>query len=293
MTRTTPVPDVAAGTCLSCGHVSAAAATTGGVKTCSGCGERVALTLVRGEHSERQPCDDRCQYAIGTFCSCSCGGDNHRAGYIHEDLVPAWVRERDAARHTARGQRAAGNAAAKRERAAAGMAALLAEVPELEGLFDARYDNASGFATDMRAALEGGEMSVRQIRAAVDMIERDEKRIRARAEREQAQDAARAAGVTVPVGRRVVTGVITAVKDQVGYAGDVKYRLIVRSDEGWSMMGSLPTSLRTGADGFMIYGFQETFPGRRVTLTVTLDGPGERDQLFGFYSRPTKAAFID
>lgn len=40
----------------------------------------VRFTPVRSGHRYRL-CDDRCVYAQGDDCSCSCGGQNHGVGY--------------------------------------------------------------------------------------------------------------------------------------------------------------------------------------------------------------------
>jgi hypothetical protein len=296
------ITGTAAGTCLECGFVNSSAegATT---KNCTGCSTRVVLSFVRGEYSDRHPCDPACQYAIGNFCVCACGGENHRAGYIDEHLVPVWVRQRDTERHTARVARAEGKAAAARASAAEGMAALLAEHPGLEGLAHERYNDEYGFAADMRRALENGAMSDRQVTAALAMIERDERRERQQAERDTERAALLAAGVTVPTGRQQITGTIVAVKEQedrFSYTGGVQYRLIIKAEAGWLVMGTLPGSLEptdyTGGDSDDVGSWQHWLrhlPGRRVTMTVTLDGPGDdADPLFGFYKRPSRAAYV-
>lgn len=49
------------------------------VESCPVCDERYVKCLgsTRGVVSWRVPCDDRCVYAEGPDCSCSCGGKNH------------------------------------------------------------------------------------------------------------------------------------------------------------------------------------------------------------------------
>jgi hypothetical protein len=295
---TTVNTTAAAGTCLACGFVNATTDPTT-VTSCTGCGERVVLTWVRGVTNKRVPCDDRCQYAIGSYCSCACGGRNHRAGYIHVDLVPAYIRERDAMRHADRLSRAAAKAAATRAAHAAAMAALLEEHPTLEALFDDRYDGGFGFMADMRAALERGDMTPRQVDAAVGAIERDAARERAQAERDAERDAMITAGVKVAEGRRVLEGEIVRVSTKTSYFGhreQITWQIMVKLADGCRVMGTLPGDIKpisyTGGDagdeGSWAWHMAQLV-GKTVRFTATVS-PSEQDQTFGFYSRPTKAA---
>ena len=45
-------------------------------------------------HNETTKCDDRCMYAKGWDCTCSCGGANHGRGYI-ERIESEWPQIRD------------------------------------------------------------------------------------------------------------------------------------------------------------------------------------------------------
>lgn len=302
MSTTTDTTTVSAGTCLACGFVNATTDAAVTAMTCGGCHARVSLSWVTGRFNGRIPCDDRCQYATGPICSCSCGGTNHRVGYINVAMVPVWVRERDAQRHADKLARAAGKAAAARQAAADGMAALLADHPVLAGLSDERYDGDYGFMGDMRKALESGSMSPRQIDAACNAVLRDQAREAKRAAIAAEKAALIDAGVTVPTGRMQITGEIVSIREQdnnFSYHGGVTHKLIIKTDDGWTVMGTMPKSLApssyTGGDESTptSYAAQvQALKGRRVTLTATVE-QGRQDPTFGFYSRPTRAALAD
>lgn len=273
----------AIGPCPDCGYVIASTETT--QVTCPACTARVALTWVVGAHNERMPCDSRCQYAVRDHCSCQCGGDNHGAGYIQVDVVPAWVRQRDADRHTAKVAARAAKAAAEKARRRDVRADLIAEHPDLADLADTdRYWGR--FADDMRTALQRGEMTPRQIEAAVDMVHRTREREAAQAERDARKAAAAAAGVTAPTGRVTFAGTIRTVRiddNRFSYNGTV-WKCLIESDDGWSVWGTFPRSLNT-SDRL------EEYRGRRVTVTATVAPKGD-DSLFGIMTRP-RAAYID
>lgn len=301
---------IAAGTCTSCGYVTALQDDTRRTRAtrCGGCGFRVTLDYVTGEHNGAMPCDDRCQYAAREFCSCSCGGRNHRAGYIQPpERIPVWVRERDAKRHTDKRTRAT----EKRERvrrdreqeARDGRAALLAEHPELSALdTDPRYaDSASRFVENMRAALAAGYMSPGQINATVKMITRDRERDADRAAEETRRVATVAAGVAVPVGRVTFSGTITRVvlREGTGYGWQSRdqYRMCVRHADGWEVWGTVPGDLSAAVMRDPLYREAcdrdisprpRILEGHTVTLTAELTA-GTRSPISGGYSRPTGA----
>jgi hypothetical protein len=297
---TTAMTVTAAGTCLACGFVNAVEGTAT-VTTCGGCAERVVLTWVRGSYNGQMPCDDRCQYAVGPVCSCSCGGENHRRGYLGGALVPAYIRERDAKRHAERASRAASKAAATRKLQAAAMANLLQAHPVLEGLFDDRYDGEVGFIADMREALERGDMTDRQIAAAERAIERDAARARKQAAIAEEKAQLIAAGVKTPEGRMDIVGEVVAVRSKetyFGYQEKTVWQLIVKADEGWTVMGTLPSQL--GPDSYTGGGPDDEgswqwhlnqLVGQRVKFTARVTR-SDRDETFGFYSRPSKASRV-
>lgn len=288
---------IAAGTCTACGFVNA---TTEHVTamTCGGCRKPVKISYVVGQHNDRVPCDGACQYAVGRVCSCACGGVNHRAGYIHVDLVPVWVRDRDAKRHAAKAERAEAKAARQRECAAETRAALVVEYPELAELDGERYAGETwGFIADMRAALHNGTMTPRQVDAAVWAVRRDRAQDAKRAAIEAEREAARAAGVRAPEGRVEFVGEIVQARQEeehFGFHGRTVVRLVIKTDQGWRTMGTCPAALEPGQyNGEEYQAWLKALVGKRVRMTASVKGPSRNDPTFGFYTRPAKAAYAD
>lgn len=85
----------------------------------------------------------------------------------------------------------------------------------------------------------------------------------------------------VPTGRIVITGKVAALKTVDGFRpGSSVEKVTVLDDRGFKVYGTLPS------------GLYRAERGDRVTLTATLE-PSEKDETFGFFSRPTKADFLD
>lgn len=287
-----------AGTCLACGFVNASkeGATR---RKCEGCGTAVKLTFVSGETNGAIPCDGACQYAVGKWCSCSCGGVNHRRGYIA--TVPVWVRERDTQRHAAKVARKAVKADKAKQEAEDRREELLADYPILNALMSDEYLHAFGFMGDMRGALQRGSMSPRQITAAINAIQRDQAQAAREAQWEAEKAALKASGVTVPEGRTEFTGTIVSAKaelDPYSYHEHYVIKIVVKTDDGWRVYGTAPKSLETGFQPGNYSGnwedrFGDWLKGQRVTMTATLKGPSKPDDAtFGYYSRPSKARLI-
>lgn len=115
----------------------------------------------------------------------------------------------------------------------------------------------------------------------------------ARAEREARQEALREAGVTIPTGRIQITGTIISTRgEDTAYGFTVK--MLVESDEGWRVWGTMPRSLWASgamtADGWIETPSAEA--GDRVTFTAAVTASDD-DSLFGFFSRPTKAQRLE
>lgn len=109
-----------------------------------------------------------------------------------------------------------------------------------------------------------------------------------RAARQAQRAATLATGVTLPTeGRQVITGEIASieVRDN-GFTGGIRIVMTVRDDRGFRVWGTLPRSLDPG------HGSLDNLRGRRVTFTAAIEA-SERDPLFGFISRPTKASYLD
>jgi hypothetical protein len=127
--------------------------------------------------------------------------------------------------------------------------------------------------------LSRGEISEKQI-ALVFKIARQESE---RAERRIAQAAEAAAlaasGVRVPAGRGPVEGVILSVRAEDGAYG-FQVKVLVQSDEGWKVWGTLPRSL-----------WDDAAVGSRIAFKATTTASDD-DPVFGFFSRPTNAALV-
>ncbi len=283
---------VAAGTCGACGYVNAT--TNADTMICAGCSTRVRLTYVAGNLNDRQPCDSRCQYAWGPNCSCSCGGDNHRAGYINPHLVPVWVRDRDRDRHTAKADKRAAQVAAAQQRAEDDRAVILDAHPELADLLTDRYAGpaTSNFMLDMRAALLAGDMSPRQVEAACNAVNRDRERTARWSVWDAAHDAARTRGMRITAGRQTVTGVVIRLVEKQStftYHERTYFQVTVQDDDGRRFTGTLPEGLHPEWDGRWsdaYVGWPKRAPGQRITLTVTVKPPRPDDPLHAYYSHP-------
>lgn len=288
-----------AGTCLACGFVNASkeGATR---RKCEGCGASVTLTFVSGEVNGAIPCDGACQYAVGKWCSCSCGGANHRRGYI-APTVPIWVRERDTQRHAAKVARKTVKAEKAKQETDNRREELLADYPILQALMSDEYLHAFGFMSDMRGALMRGSMSPRQLTATIGALQRDQRQAAREAQWEAEKAALKASGVTVPTGRVEVTGTIISAKselDPYSYHGGLVIKIIVKTDDGWRVYGTAPKSLETDFKPGNYQGewedrYTDWLKGKRVTMIATLKGPSKPDDAtFGYYSRPSKARVL-
>jgi hypothetical protein len=98
---------------------------------------------------------------------------------------------------------------------------------------------------------------------------------------ERETEAAEASPVPVTDERIVITGVIVKVdfKEGFGYYDAPRKVIIVKDDRGFKVWGSAPKPLH-GAE-----------QGDRVTFTAAVE-VSDRDETFGFFKRPTKAAAL-
>lgn len=112
-----------------------------------------------------------------------------------------------------------------------------------------------------------------------------EERQAAQVERAARAEALLGAGVTVPSGKTTITGSVVSIKVQDDYySGGVSLKMLVESDEGWKVWGSVPRALWASSDATVRV-------GDSVTFTATVE-PSADDVLFGFFKRPTKASFL-
>lgn len=284
MTSKTTTQTITGGACPNCGHYIAQESTTAKKATCPKCSTAVALTLVIGTHNKAVPCDDRCQYAWGPWCSCSCGGANHRRGYIDVEMVPAWILQRDADRIAKK--EAVKVARAERVRAsnADHLAAQIEAHPELDDLrAEGHWEvNGSPFASDMRhLVLTGQPLTPAQLYRTVNMVKSDRIRARVNAERE-AQRAAelaerQATAQPCPTGRTAFAGTIIAVATSETRWG-VGWRMLVKADAGWQVWVTIPKAILLSLpatdfphDDQYQSARKRAFRGRRVELTATVE----------------------
>lgn len=107
------------------------------------------------------------------------------------------------------------------------------------------------------------------------LTEAEEKRV----QREAEKQALVTSGAHVPTGRVTVEGVVVSIKAQDSQWGTT-IKMLVQTDEGWKVWGSLPDSI------------WEADKGTRVRFTATVEASKD-DKLFGFFKRPTKAEIVE
>lgn len=156
---------------------------------------------------------------------------------------------------------------------------------EVEGFLFGWF-GTDGFLGAMCAQLdEWGHLTEKQ-EAAVRKIMADRKE---RAEKRDAErEAERAAAADCPEGRVVLTGVIISTDLRENAFGST-WKMLFKSDDGFKLWGTIPTSLFNwdDEDWRNRVGGGE-MPGKRVTFTATVT-PSADDEKFGFFKRPTKA----
>ena len=148
---------------------------------------------------------------------------------------------------------------------AATWAANVAECPALAELAEV--------SPDFCHRLRRWQISEKQKALAVAMLDRH----RAAVAREAEAAERRAAGVTVPVGRQTIRGIVAGFKTQEGRYGTTQ-KMIVRSDEGWAVYVTVPAGITPER-------------GNAVEFTATIER-SDRDPLFGFASRPAQARIV-
>lgn len=114
------------------------------------------------------------------------------------------------------------------------------------------------------------------------LSEAQEQGVRKALETRKAQEQNRAEekenAVAVPEGRLQVEGEILTIKEQESQYG-ITVKMLVRDDRGFKVWGTLPLSLG------------DVDKGSRVRFVARLQR-SEKDETFGFFSRPTKAEDI-
>lgn len=89
---------------------------------------------------------------------------------------------------------------------------------------------------------------------------------------------------SVPEGKIKVVGEIISIKEEEyevsHYTTSITYKMLVVDDRGWKVYGTLPKKLL------------EAEKGDRVEFVATVTR-SDNDRLFGIYSRPSKASFVN
>lgn len=308
---TTTIQPLAGGTCPGCGFVVVLEEDANGRKTvaskCPECATKLTLTWVYGEHSDI-PCDGRCMGAVSHRCSCSCGGRNHRRGYLDIHMVPM-LRERDQRSHAAKVVRREAKARRERQTIEEQVAAQLAAHPVLTQLAAYEGDLGFGFLGDMRTHLLNGKLlSDRQAESAslafTRMVEGKARREREAADRAAKAQALRDSGVRCPTGRHKVQGEIIMVRTRENAYGygrrGLIYSALVRTDAGWTFWTTLPQPClvdnparnyayprhqRYRDSWCDVEAHENSFKGLRIEIAATFAPDGD-EPLRGRASRP-------
>ena len=243
---------------------------------CPDCGTPVQLERLYGTVTQME-CASACMGASGPSCSCGCGGINHGGAFSEsgEMLASALQRYRDAQakRAAAATERATARQRAERTAFTDWYEAANAD-GDLDWLTGTDWYGVDDFLSDLADRVNDGKMlSERQLPWVP--------RKRARYAQRAAERAERDANATeVPTGRQEVSGVILATKVEDSPYGFDRSVIKVLVDAGtYRLWGTLPAAI--GYAG----------KGDRVKFTAKLE-PKAGEVGFGFYSRPTKAAFV-
>jgi hypothetical protein len=175
----------------------------------------------------------------------------------------------------------------------------LRQNPAIARLLDGGGDvEASEFLSDVRSkALEHGRLSDGQIAAVERAFARIARLKQWAAERRAEAQRLAAAGVRAPEGRVEVTGVVLSAKEQQSQFGTA-IKIVVKSDEGWKVWTTAPSSLLTNVDPTavkaavtVIEEVREALVGKRIRFTAALTR-SDSDAAFAFGKRPTKASLV-
>jgi hypothetical protein len=151
---------------------------------------------------------------------------------------------------------------------------VLDDNPGLEQALDVDHHIIS----DIKWRLEnGGKISEKQVALVFKIAQQEAERAVRRAEQEAQAKALADAGVRVPVGRVDIVGKVLSTKGVDSAYGYV-VKMLVQSDAGWKVWGTMPRSL-------------DAQIGDRVTFKASIT-QSDDDPVFGFFSRPTNAAVL-
>lgn len=226
--------------------------------TCYECGARTPV-FESGPFAGRHM-DPRAQRKVYTY-----------PAHWSEEQCRAHADKREAQRQ-ARAERKAAAAQAEYD-------AWLAANPEVAALLDRAGEfPVNEFIGEILSRAQVRPLTERQAEAVVEAVKRyDARQAERAAEREAAEP--------VPAGRVEVAGEVLSIRREPNvyvYNGPDIVKMLIRSDAGWKVWGSMPKALRgAGVD-----------VGARVRFTATVEASRD-DPKFGFYSRPAKATLAD
>lgn len=156
------------------------------------------------------------------------------------------------------------------------VAQVLANNPGLEQALTTDHHIVDDIAYRLRNT---GSISAKQIALVFKIQKQEAERAERRREQEAKAAALLAAGVQVPEGRVTVTGTVLSKKGQDTAYGFV-VKMLVESDEGWKVWGTVPRSIEDDVER-----------GVTVTFTATITRSDD-DPVFGFFKRPTNPAVL-
>lgn len=135
-------------------------------------------------------------------------------------------------------------------------------------------DPYNDYLGNIKQVAENNYVTYKSAGLAASMINAYKKAVQTRIERE--------AEVTSPVpeDRLQVTGKVVKTDWKEGFQGDSRYVMIVLDDRGFRVWGTVPKAIASKVEA-----------GVRVTFLARLER-SDRDETFGFFSRPSKAAIV-
>lgn len=139
-----------------------------------------------------------------------------------------------------------------------------------------------------------GSLSDKQVDFVHTLLDRIERRPEIEAQR--AAERAAAADVPVTDKRVTVRGTIITKKNQEGFRGQVVTKILVKTEAGYKLWGTLPSAIEGYAARMVDDVLRPAFAGAQVGDVVEFNARIERskdDPKFGFFSRPTQAEIVE
>ena len=248
---------------------------------CPECSTSVKLERLWGTLVTDIACHGACQGATGPQCDCSCGGENHGAGFV---VGRGFDTESNIAKFRASRAKRAATVAAKKEAKAQAVrdaqASWLTDHPEVVAWLTAYQGNSDFFCSLAEQLARKGALSDKQV-GAVERAIRGDAALAAR-KAEEAKTAKPA-----PAGRVEVTGQVASTRTQDGEFG-ITHKMLVKAD-GFKVWVTIPRDLIWAGE---IGGDVEALKGHTVSFTATLE-PSRDDASFCFGKRPSNARLVE